>query len=111
MSCGECESTELMPSKQPDPADVAQSSPKFSLDSALTPPTLLETAKLRQQSRNASQPCIVGKRSTVPILRAWPGNRNASGLLSPERPTKRRRSRHPIRCREPARQTPTEHRQ
>ena len=22
MSCGECESTELMPSKQPDPADV-----------------------------------------------------------------------------------------
>jgi len=73
--------------------------------------TLLEMAILRQQSRNVSQPCIVGKRSTVPILRAWPGNRNASGLLSPERPTKRRRSRHPIRCREPARQTPTEHRQ
>src|SRR5437879_8251374 len=94
MSCGECESTELMPSKQPDPADVAQSSPKFSLDSALTPPTLLETAKLRQQSRNASQPCIVGKRSTVPILLAWLGNRNACWL----RPARKRlRSKRPIR--------------
>src|SRR5712691_5540598 len=51
MSCGECESTELMPSKQPDPADVAQSSPRFSLDPALTPPTLLEMAILRQQSK------------------------------------------------------------